>query len=328
MELFIKTTEEIRDYVPANVSFDFKNVKPFLQLAQDKYIYPFLDQDFYQELWDGYNTNSLTDKLKQVLYHAQNAIVNIGFMLYIPHGNVQVSSSGIHIATNEQKKTAFSWQVNQLRDSHLNIGYNAIDDLLLYLESNIQDPEFVKWKNGSGVTLKRESLIQSAVEFSKYVNIKSSRRVFMLLYAIMQRIEREIPELISEELFEEIITQVKNTAANSVSLENQKLLTFIKPFIAFATIAKAANEISLQITDQGITIVESYQTIEKKSIVDDARLINLINDSRHEASKAKTKLEAFLNDNADTYPLFKNSSLYQGDDEDDSDLDDSKILLV
>jgi len=308
MELLITTKEELLAYLPINVSFHFNLVKPFLLHVQREEIIPLLSQAEFDNLVEHYQGSTPNADKQTLLETVQSALAPLAFERAIPHLNVQVSSSGIHISTNEDKKTAFQWQIDELRHSYLSIGYKALDQMLVYLEE--KKAVFTDWAGSESFTELKGHFIQSAAEFNEIVHIEQSRRMFLYLKPIMARVEETyIAGITSHPLFEEIKAELKGT----VSEANAKLLPFIRTAVAHLTIARAVTELSAKLDFRGLTQYDntgSRETMHNRKAVE-LNMLTAFKTSHFEEGKSRlAELDDYLQANADAYPLFKSSDNY------------------
>lgn len=276
MPLF-NTTIELRKYLPINVSFDVENVMPFIKEAESKYIIPVLSALEYIKLEAAYQASvgtvpvALGAELTGMLDKTRIALANFAFMLYIPVGQVQISDEGIHIVSNDKKKTAFEHQIKKLEDKFRSAGYDGIDGMLGYLEE--KKSFFTDWVASSSYTYFKESFVNTAKEFNVFVEIRESRRTFLALKPAIKKVEEfYIKPILGKTLYDQIKTEIK-AGPSSVSAINKTLLEFIQPAVANLSISKSIENLMITIGYEGITVantnntqtVEAVQPIDKET---------------------------------------------------------------
>jgi hypothetical protein len=331
MKLLVETLDQIKEHLPINASFTFDGIRPFIESVQGRYIVPYIGVVFFNELYDRYKGNdskTLSDLDNELLYKVRKAIAHLAYLEYIPHGNVMVSDMGIHISVNEQKKTAFQWQVEELKDSYRKHGFDAIDDFLLFLEDKREEADFALWKNGTGYTLKNQYFITSASEFSKYVNINGSRRVYMLLLPIMQRIESQFIQAITcTPMFNDMKSFLVDVL-NNYPAEYENLNQFIKPAVAHMTIVRAISELAVKMDDNGLTVFNnqssSSKTLNTKQPAMAEQLSILKQEHYDDAKSYLSQLEDYLTQNVAEYPLYQSSPCYRASGGVDINDDDTR----
>src|SRR5574343_205956 len=176
--MLFKTSDEIKRYLPANAAFEFDQIKPFIERqAEPELIIPAISQAQYDLLNTAYNTNKLTDSLEKLLDKVRFPLANYAYLKYIPFAQLNISASGIHIEVNDEKKTAFEWQINKLEESCREAADNGTEQLLEFMEANKSDYE--AWAESESYTVFKDCFIYTAKEFSKHFNIGKSRRTFL-----------------------------------------------------------------------------------------------------------------------------------------------------
>lgn len=309
--MLFQTIDEIKEHIAVNLSFDIKDVKPYITLVEERDVIPMISKaefDTIQNLVDNPPGGGLSAIQQEFLDKLRTIIANLAFVEYIPIGNVQISSSGIHISMTENKKTAFQWQVEEVRESLLKVGFNAMDRLLEFMELN--KASFPDWVASDGYAETKELFIKNARDFSKQYHIAGSTRTFIQLKPIMKIVEQlYISTTICEDFYlllkQEILT-------DTVSSVNQKAIDHIKPVIAHFTVSRAVADLPIKLTASGITINRfgDRDNIKIKEPAKDAQLNMLHQSAKSNGETFMAMLKDFLDKNADDYPVYKNSDCY------------------
>lgn len=297
---------DFKKQLPVSMSLSFENVKPDLRRVELRHIKKVLGKPLYDSLSSSYADGGGSPSAQEIaiLDYIQPAIANLGFMLYLDKGNVLVDDNGISSIHHEDKKPAFEWQVENLRKSTRKAGFDAIDDLISFLEENANS--YATWES----SVSRELFINSAIQFQEYVDIKESRGMLLTMLPIMRRIEkREIQGVLCAELYSEIKTQI---TADSISLMNSKLMDDIRGATAHMTWSKALKELAVIIDDDGIHLLNSSfsGTIRALREAETNRLDAIGREHLDIANGYLKSLNDYLQNNADDYPLFKSSSCF------------------
>jgi len=313
--MFVKTNNDIQQFLPVTDAFNLEDIKPFLlNNAEPDFLIPALSQTQFDALQTRFDNNQvqLTDKEKKLISLINQASLNYALELFLDWAQVNISQDGIHIIVNDTRKTAFQWQIQQVQKQCNQAAYRGLERMLIYLET--EKTVFTGWAASSSYTIFKQCFINTAEEFSKFVNISGSRRTFLSIKPIMQRVEeRKVKDTLVSTLYDEIKTQI-NT--DTVSANNKELLKFIQPAVANLTMADAVNELSLEITDMGIVVSSTSEIISNnvKTPVDADRLSSLENKFRKNGEAELQLLDQYLQKNASAtvYPLFFSSSRYVG----------------
>jgi hypothetical protein len=306
----ITSIKEVRDFIAINVTSDFDDIKPYIEQAEIKFIKPVLGKALYDKLTnDVQASGGISGDYEALLKKVQLPLIYYAYYIAVPILNVQVSSSGIHIATTETKKTAFEWQVDQLRDSWLNTAHDFIEELLEFLEENAS-----KYSEWGGSDARNEALslfITSASMFNECYFINSSRRLYSALRPIIKSIEQKyIKGTIGEDMFDAIKLQIQ--ASDGPDSDTQALLDIINPCVAHLTMARALSELSLEIIPNAIyeNVVQVVSKAKQSGGVDKISILKseLVADGRAELKQLQDYLDA--NASATKYKEYFDSDLY------------------
>ena len=299
----IKTTEELKENVPINGSFTYDNVLPYVNEVERDFIIPVISRPQYIVLHAAYNAGTATAKQLELLSLLQIAISNFAFMLYIPTGQIQISDSGIHIISNETKKTAFEWQIRGAQRRFLNAGFAAIEPVYEFLEEN--KAEFPVWVASSAFSFFKESFINTAKDFTLYVDkMNNSRRMFMAVKSSIRRVEEfVIKNTIGIPLYTVLKAQI---LVGTISEDNKILLGYIKPAVAHLAFAQSIIDMALTIDEYGISVYNTNATLSVDAIgpASSELLNNLLVSNNAAGEGYLDQLRRFLLANAATYPLF------------------------
>lgn len=324
----IETIEEVKTHIAVNLTTEIENLIPYIEEAETRFIRPILGDELYAELLEqfeagGSSSGSGISNYDDLLKKVQRPLIYFAYCLYEPTGNIQISDSGFHIAVNENKKAAFEWQVNRVVNSWYDIAYTGIDNLLEYLEDNIED--YPQWSSSTAFTILKSNFIVRASDFNKYFDIHNSRRVFVTIKAIMTKIEDfEIANAIGSDLYAEIKAQLLETGSGSgsgagISAANEILLPWIKNAVAHLSISRAATDKLIQINHDGVHVVNYASEVSKRAAVPE-ELTPLVAAAEKDGRAYLHKLRDYLNKSAteELYAAYYNSDLYEELEDDET----------
>ena len=304
MALF-KTIDELVLFVPVMKSFDFDLVQPDIERAEEKWIIPIMGQAMYDELYEAYNTSTLTADETLLLKAARKPLAQLAFYLYAPKGNVNVGSSGIQQTHTENSKPAFQWASDQMLQSYFDGGYEGLDALQAFLDAHKDD--FTTWATSDEYSESKELFVNTPKEFNKHFSINNSRRTFMAMRHILKRHnDLTIKDLLGADLWDEIKEQVID---EDVDAENETLLTYIRPALVHLTVMDALTELSVKFDEFGITIAvpstsSTTQNLQARQPAATGMLNDLHRKEKLYAEKQLVDLRAYLEANVATYPLY------------------------
>jgi hypothetical protein len=299
MALF-KTTDEIKSFLPVSTTFKYNDILPFIKQVERDYIIPVIGKEQYDDINDDYNasaTPTLSDEQTALLAKLRVPIANFAFMLWIPFGQVQMDSSGIRIVTTDNLKTAFQWQIDELKASSNRSGYSGLEDLLEFMETNKAD--YSLWTGSTAYTEFKKHFIKSAKEFQLHFNISSSRMTYLAMLPIMNRIEESvIKNTLGATKYAEIKAEL---LAGTVSTENQDLLDIIIPAVANLAMARAINELALKIDEFGISIITSSQEVKAYKNAPNPLMSDLKTQTKEDGEYFLKKLEEKFNEDDEDF---------------------------
>lgn len=234
----ITTIAEVTAQVPVNLTSEFDVVAPFLRSAEVSYVQRVIGTDQFAALVALYAAGAepaANENQKEAISLCQKVISNIGYYFATPVLSVSIGSSGITVISNEQTKQAFQWQVNDLKDALISLGFNALEELLNLLEENPGD--FAPYAGSAEFAALSGLLIQTAADFSDQYDIKNSRLVFTSIAYIIRRIENQnLVKLLGQPFLDSL--KIAGLSEQKLTLLN----TYIKPGLALIAVAKALTE--------------------------------------------------------------------------------------
>lgn len=313
--MIVKDIDTLIQYGGTGYALSYETVKPYLLAVEYDHLAPLISHDLYTAL-DAYDPENPApgSKLGELLPLAKAVICKLALAEGIDFLQVQITDNGVMRTEKTDSKSAYHYQKTEAKDAFNRGGFKAEDTLLAYLEANADHAEFTGWKEAEGYTIAREYMLSSAVEFHQYYSIDKSRRTFLALAGIMGRVEEiTIQEAIGEGLFTEIKEEI---TAGSISAENQSILKrFLKPALAYLTIAAAAEELSLEVTHKGVILSQTLaanMNVGEKKAPPSNRIEVLSSKAQTTGLLYLSKLRTFLirEASATKYAPFYTSELY------------------
>lgn len=282
----IPTLDELKNYV----SLDAKAVPPSIALAQREVlaqvVAPLLGERLRTWLEAAAASPGFElagDSLAaQLLRRVQAPIARLGVGAGLPGHQVSIDTTGVHIMTTETSKTAFQWQLNQLRASLERHGQRDLDALVEWLEANRDaSAELRAWAASAAGQRHRRELFTSPAAFHEYENISESRPVFVALGPVRRRLESfELGRVLGADFLAELREQVRT---RSLTPDHENLLgAYVLPALAALTIGHAIPELGLRLGADGIELsVARFDDSNAKEA--DAGLDQLLLSKKNEA---------------------------------------------
>ncbi|MGN2373469.1 DUF6712 family protein [Sphingobacterium spiritivorum] len=262
---------EVSKYISLNKSFDLARLEPHIDRVERGYIIKLIGKDTFDRFADAYKeaiqaVNALPvgekekaikegkiyqympEALQAPAVYLQDALCNIAFMSCLSQMQTTMGEAGIRLAVNENQKTAFQWQIDDMKYQMASDGYNALNELLLHLEDHAAD--FPEWKTSDSYYEQKKYFVETPYYFSQFYFINSNRMTYLSLRYIMHRIEQfEVKRIITPPIFEKL---KEKQLSGYNPLEFVLVHNFLMPGIVLLTIAKGIIERTIEVTDLGV----------------------------------------------------------------------------
>lgn len=249
---------EIRQYVSVTASTTFASLQAPLRNAFEKYIRRLLGDDLTAKLIGFYASTTPTANQQRFISLAQAANAFLAFWSEYDEMQLQIDDSGSHRQESDGQKTPYKYQEQQLRTSWRNKGFNALDDLLVFLENNTTDfPEFAESEN---YTISKKEIVRSTKEVHEVYWINSSRILFLRLKPHLKIVTDTIIAPRLGTVYTDMITAF--SSSGTVDEKYKKLREKLIPVVVFYAVSRALKE-SGTLTERGLFF-------EKQGASDDA----------------------------------------------------------
>lgn len=254
----IKDINEVKDFLPVDISTQDKTIKPYKKPAEE-HVIRILGKEQFEELDDYHNfSDEEVVELDALLPYAQRPTVNFAYFLGLSMLNVSIGENGIAVISNSNLAPASKQRTDELKADLEKAAYDALESLLEFLEEHIDD--YPLWEASDAYVYQYEFLITSARRFDELLRIDRSRLTFLKWRPTMADVEfLEIYPTVSKEFCDELKTEIK---AGSVSAANQVVLPHLQKALAYLT---ASIELDKKYENRG----RSY-LMEAKKIMDAA----------------------------------------------------------
>jgi hypothetical protein len=326
MSLF-KTITEVRKYVPSlDENMNLINLKPSIDDAEELFIKDLLGETFYDILLADYtdHTDAAGDNLVSggmnadnlaLLPFVQKPLANYAALFVMDQAGSSIGDVGIQESFGNNSRPAPRWKTKQKEDRFIASGDRFADNLLSFLEKKASPSKYNAWYSDIAAnTAMAGCIVFSTKIASKYIDINNSRRIFLKLKLKIREIEQDdVQRVLCADQYDEIVTQIKT---GSLTTANKNLLAVLEPFIAKKSLRETMPYIRIAITPEGLVMQSSTDGVVTKSAVADnvssgnAPLKKLEMQLDKEIKAAKNKIDQFIIDNIDSYPLLKSSPCY------------------
>jgi len=284
--MLFSNVSEIKTILPIGVGNDFNRLKPHIENAQNRYIKPLLGLDMYEALVLLYNTEqsqqpTVDETLRrELLTKIQFATIHLAFHLGFDFLNVSVTDAGFQRIETERTKGLYKYQEDAIKTFFSETGFNALDDVLHFLEMYIV--AFDEFKESENFN----KLITSFLPNVKVIeeipfNIHKSRLIFLALQPALACIE---DTAIRPVLGETIYTTVKSEMANDViDVRVVALMPYIRKPLIYLASAMLMEKTGATLYDKGLYF-ENNEDQQRSKVVkgpaSEERIAILVNRNR------------------------------------------------
>lgn len=298
----VKTTSDVKKFIPVNKSLDFDDVKPFVSDIESREIKPLLGSILYDAIIVANDANEASETWAELIDLCQKAISHLALHGYSTSGQLKINSSGIQISTDEKNKTAFKWQIDDLKEELLYKGWQAIDDVYKHIEKNLVDYSDY-WASSEGYSIYSSSYVKNADILSNNVSIvNGSRRLFKALKPFIKDVEQQLVIGIIGASQDEILRALNS---DNTGNQNQKTaIEIIQRLICYKAVSKGLNVLSVTFDERGVLTYESVSkgdSSRDRKTADDSKIQKLINYYEAEAKTQENLLLKFLAVNASDF---------------------------
>ena len=222
---------------------------------------------------------------------------------YAKIGGIQFGENGIFRIEAENQKGAYKYQENQYKDAMLTNGYEALEDMLVFLNANRTD--YTTWNTSTEAERSRALFINTAADFrmaySKYV----TRHTFEMLRTIIEDVETfAILPLIGDDQYDALKTAV--AGATPLTAAARRLLKVIQKAVAAFTVKEAMQKMWLQVDGSKLVQLERLepQSYEKDSPPGSNVISLQLYQQDVWANRLLSNIIRILNTHADDYPIY------------------------
>ncbi|MCO6501356.1 MAG: hypothetical protein J5I47_13405 [Vicingus serpentipes] len=306
----ITTKEKLKEFLAISKATEITSVAPYIARAEREYLIPEIGEAMFndaQSYVDG--SSSPTETTAALLKRFQEAIANFAMYLYFDMLTVHVSESGVQRIEQNDRKSAYQYQEDNLRNNLLTSGYETLGSTLNYLEANKGD--FDNWAGDDNTYHRyKKLLVHTPQLFSKYFDITNSWCVFFKIRSSIKEVEDlELEPILGTAFLEELKTEIVDDTT-----DNATLIEMIRKATVFLSIASAAESKIVQFGKNGtFEVRKAGVSIKKEDPAVESKLAAFINKNRATGQQYLKRLKEHLNQNASStkYATYFDSDLYQ-----------------
>ncbi len=260
--MLFKLLSEIQQYIAVGNGTEFNRLKPHISNAETAYMRPLLGSallDELQEYYDQPPTGTLTDVQEataELITKVQKSLIHLAYWMGFQVLNATISDGGFKRTESPTSKGLFHYQETELKEYFKTAGFNAMDEVLEYIETNIE--HFNEFKASPNWSILKSAFIPDTKTFNAIIDIKSSRLTFLRLKSYTMLVEDlDVRPILGDAIFDEIKTEMVKDAPAAKVLA---ILPSIRKAVAFLSSAMLMEESGADLTDKGLYF-ESTQGI-------------------------------------------------------------------
>ena len=267
--MLFSTISEIKTILPIGVGNDFNRLKPHIENAENRYIKPLLGFDFYSEIENHYQIEQpqeLTDEWivrLELIKKLQFATIHLAFFTGFDFLNISFTDAGFQRIETERTKGLYKYQEDAIKTFFAETGFNALDDVIVYLEDNIYLFEnFLTSENFNKLITSFLPNVKTIEEIP--FNIRRSNLIFLALKPSVAYIE---DITIRPVLGEAIYATVKAEMANDeVGANVLALLPYIRKPLIYLASAMLMEETGATLYDKGLYFEKNEDQQRAKTV--------------------------------------------------------------
>lgn len=227
----IKTTAELQQYISLDVNLQETSFNPYLQQGKSQVV-RLLGKPLYEALDAYHNNESAEEPTYDVLIpYVQRCLANFALFYGLSALNVSIGPNGIGVVNTDHVSPASKDRTDALKADLLNAAYDAMEDMLEFLEENIDD--YTLWSSSDAYALQYDTIIPSARKFDEILRIDRSRLKYLEWKPTMKDVESlTIAPQVSEVYLAELRSQIKT---DTLTAKNEIILPWLQKALAYIT---------------------------------------------------------------------------------------------
>lgn len=297
--------EEFKEYLPVNLNLRFETIAPYLAIVEKKYVISLIGQPLMDDIRAYYDSDGDEQNeahYDELLDKVRCAVIRLAMWCGFDAIATQMSDTGFSSAIDKENRL-FRYQEENLKSAFKREGFDALDDVLEYLEENINF--FENYTQSPAYTNRNNSLIKTTDMFDECYNIDKSRLVFLKMRQYVRDVELlRLQHRIGAAFYNELLTADESVARYAAILPN------IRRFVVYQSIAEGIGELHKVPTEKGLVFEENKTDGVEVKTLEHAQLM----ETRIQfAEKAEKYLAAAITHIQSTKSDYPNYTQFAGD---------------
>lgn len=240
MSIF-SNNNDFRGCIPANVSFSIENIEPFLVEVETTTLSQHISRELYAEVLESVSQGG------ELLTLCRRVVAPLALVKYLPFGEVQISDVGITtVGKSADRTAAYAYQVANIEQAALTMGFNALEVLIDFLENNSED--YPTYAASPEHTENTRLIVPNAKKFSSIYQIFNSQLTYYALRPILSNFQEDtLRKTIGDELFSEMLS--------SNDSEKKELFSTAQKWLVYRTLIEAFQlQLAVEINAGGLRV--------------------------------------------------------------------------
>jgi hypothetical protein len=298
--MLIDNTEELRQYIPVSIALKYEDIAPQMRMVERDIIIDKFSQPVY-DIARAAPAEGPDMKLYKLL---AEAVAYLSVLEYLSIGQVHITSSGILINSTQNQKTAFEWQVRQVKSQMARVGWSAVESAMAHLSALPEGDLATAWQATEAYQLSVKSLIPSLKHFQKFVHLGNSHLLYQRLLPIqIHQQEEHIINLVGPALWAKVLNPPEDSSPESLAAL-RKLHASLSRALAYETMADGFLDTVLILSDNGPLIIDGLQSrlSDAKATAPEDFVKTVATTYRHKGAESVREVLNFCQENVALLP--------------------------
>ena len=243
-----KWNEELEghDYMKMSTALAWKTVRPALRNAWELFLVPLAGEPMADRTVNIYGKTVRSDSENRLLRLAQRANIMLALWYDYSELSILIGNIGFKRQESETLKTLYKYQERQLLEGWKTKGFNALDDLLAFLEKNAD--EYPEYRESENYTLSRNAIVQNTEQVNEIYFISRSRLTFLRLKPHFKTVEETVIAPRTGDLYRQLKAELSKEAPDE---KWTGLRDALRPAIVFYAVRRLLLETG-DLSDKGL----------------------------------------------------------------------------
>lgn len=234
-----------------NTSLKLESLEATIYETARRHITPWVGQTFYEYLVAG---SGLSAQETALLPFVKRPLAILTMYEWSKVGAIEVGESGMHRIESDSRKSAYRYQEREYKEDALEKGYNALETLLKYLDTN--KATFTTWATSDEGLAHRTPILNYASDFRLLTLPDCDRYTFECIRPIISEVEMfGVMKQLPATFWSGFITRY---LAGTLTTAEKQLRTYIRQSIAHRSIEEAVKQRWIRIDKGRIAIHEDF----------------------------------------------------------------------